>query len=630
MKRYLNQVKKIWNHIIADDNNLCFNLDMTTVQLLKSRCSFDQTDRTFIKSHRQNLFSIVLNVNQRRAVFSRIMSIKIIISFIHTFLENTKYLEICVKILKVLISKPLKGTLHQNFQKLHNGQKTISIQLTEVADDKRTEISVESVHWKVYRQLWLYVMRHFSEMTDHSSRIENAKSKMKMSGLEYSWWYGIAELAKRCGYQEIQVSYSSEADVDEQMTRDFLRRVRSSSLYTFKNFNLDQTIGQIMAILEKDYLARFTNGNNQELISCDADINHRCEVPFWSSFYVDRSNLFLSQVYSTHSSGHVATTFSVKSTMFKNFFGYIYLNGSEVLDFGNELSTNVIASKPSQSSQTPEAASASRIGEQISTGGTSSMPIGLISPMSTEGTSPMPIDGTTSMAIDGTTFMPIDGTSLMPTDVASLMLTGGASHTSTATAQNAELGQARLDKWFQSQSTLSNGTSIVTQRLYRDKQAKIAQTRFMRASRSHPKEVSILKMKQLDTGVRKQQAIDRYLNIQSRKDGSALYLIKENCANEHFSIYKCASENIGKIFELLESRYVYSVSIKQVDRSGFSTAGPATTKKKKISSLHNIANNRSYCVLAVKLSTQISFEEDKLKRIQSSEQQQQSTFDEEL
>ena len=630
MERYLNQVKKIWNHITAGDDNLCLNLDMTTVQLLEGRCPSDQTDRAFIKSHRQDLFPAVLNVNQRRAVSSRIMSIKTIIPSIHTFLEDTKYLEICAKILKALIPKPLKGTLHQNFQKLHNGQKTISIQLTEVADDKRTEISAESVHWKVYRQLWLYAMRHFPEMTGHPPRIENAKSKMKMPGLEYSWWYGIAELAKRCGYQGVQVPYSSEADADEQMTRDFLRRVRPSSLYTFKNSNLDQTIGQIMAILEEDYLARSTNGNNQELVPCDADINHRCGVPFWSSFYADRSNLFLSQVYSTHSSGHVATTFSVKSTMFKNFFGYIYPNGSEVLDSGNEPSTNVIASKPSQSSQTPEAASASRIGEQISTGGTSSMPIGLISPMPTEGTSPMPIDGTTPMAIDGTTPMPIDGTSLMPTDVASLMLTGGASHTPTATAQDAEPGQARLDKWFQPQSTLSNGTSIVTQRLYRDKQAKIAQTRFMRASRPHPKEVPILKMEQLDTGVRKQQAIDRYLDIQSRKDGSALYLIKEDCANEHFSIYKCAPEDIGKIFELLESRYVYPVPIRQVDRSGFSAAGPATTKKKKISSLHNIANNRPYCVLAAKLSTQISFEEDKLERIQSSEQQQQSTSDEEL
>ena len=596
MERYLNQVKKIWSHITVGDENLRLNLDMTTVQLLEGRCPSDPTDRAFIKAHRLDIFPAILNANQRRAISARIMSVKTIIPSIFTFLEDTKYLEICAKILKTLIPKPLKGTLHQNLQRLHNGQKTFFIQMTEGYNEEINEISAESVHWKVYRQLWLYAMRHFPEMTGHPPRTENAKSKMKLPGSEYSWWYGIAELAKRCGYQGLQVPYSSEADADEQMTRDFLLRVRPSSLYTFNNSNLDQTLGQIMAILGEDYLVRSTNVNDEELIPCDADINHRCGVPFWSSFYADRSNLFLARVYSNHSSDHVATTFFVKSTMFKNFFGYTNPNRNEVPDLENGPSTSLILSDPSQNSQPPEAAGASRTGEE----------------MSTSGTSPMPIDGTSAMSIDYTSAMPI----------------GGASPIPTVTAQS-DPGQGRLDKWLQPKSTPSNSTSTVTQRLCKEKQAKIAQTRFMRALRPRPKENPTLKMEQLDTGVSKQQAINMYMEIQNKKDGSTLYLIKEDCANEHFSIYRCAPEDTEDVFGHLESGYVYPVPIRQEDRSGFSKAGSAITKRKKISSLHNIANNKPYCVLATKLSTQVSFEEDKSERIQSSEQQQQLITDEE-
>ena len=109
-----------------------------------------------------------------------------------------------------------------------------------------------------------------------------------------------------------------------------------------------------------------------------------------------------------------------------------------------------------------------------------------------------------------------------------------------------------------------------------------------------------------------------------------MYLIKKNCANEYFNIYKYAFENIEKSFEFLKLKYVYSVSIKQIDKFKFSTIESTTTKKKKIFLLYNIANNTPYFVLIFKLNTQILFKKSKLKRIQSNEQQQQSTFDKKL
>ena len=122
------------------------NLNITIVQLLKNKCLFDSINRAFIKFHRLDIFFIVLNVNQRRAIFTRIMLFKTIISFIFTFFENTKYLELCVKILKTLISKSIKKTLHQNFQNLHNDQKTYFMQQTKEKSKKKIEVFIESIH----------------------------------------------------------------------------------------------------------------------------------------------------------------------------------------------------------------------------------------------------------------------------------------------------------------------------------------------------------------------------------------------------------------------------------------------------------------------------------------------------
>lgn len=183
----MNQIEQTWNCIICENNILRFNVDVTIVQFLENRCSQNEIDRVFIQSHRHDIFSTIQNVNQKNNIWINIMSIDSVIFFIFIFLKNIKHLEICVKILKQLLSSSFQKTIHQTFYRLHNDQKTFKIQMTKHYLKNRIETIANIVHWKIYRQLWFFVMRHFFEMIDHSSKTENFKFKIKLFNSKYDW-----------------------------------------------------------------------------------------------------------------------------------------------------------------------------------------------------------------------------------------------------------------------------------------------------------------------------------------------------------------------------------------------------------------------------------------------------------
>lgn len=60
--------------------------------------------------------------DQRSQIFDRVCSIEHVIPSIHTFFEDTKYLELPARILKELLPGKCKGSMSQHFGALHSGQ----------------------------------------------------------------------------------------------------------------------------------------------------------------------------------------------------------------------------------------------------------------------------------------------------------------------------------------------------------------------------------------------------------------------------------------------------------------------------------------------------------------------------
>lgn len=120
--------------------------DLNTAYLLQSRCpdmSFE--DRAFVQMRMLSgeLFSIIKGDDTRRQIFDIICSIKSSIISMYTFIQDTKHLEPCARILKKLLPGKCKGSLSQHFQVLHSGQSTIKTQISEF-DFQEQELSSSS------------------------------------------------------------------------------------------------------------------------------------------------------------------------------------------------------------------------------------------------------------------------------------------------------------------------------------------------------------------------------------------------------------------------------------------------------------------------------------------------------
>lgn len=98
LTQYLKRVKATWDFILGNDQGLRPQLDSCTVQRLEGRCPYYSAEDLALTekcSNRREIFSSSCFDAQRGQLLQRLRSIKYLIPSIHTFLEDTKYLELC-------------------------------------------------------------------------------------------------------------------------------------------------------------------------------------------------------------------------------------------------------------------------------------------------------------------------------------------------------------------------------------------------------------------------------------------------------------------------------------------------------------------------------------------------------
>ena len=163
MTRYLRRIKSTWTGIVGDEEADQLQLDANTVAILQGRCpSQSSEDRAHvqIKMLAGDILPAVTADHQRSRILDRACSIEHVIPFIHTFLEDTKYLEPPARILKELLPGKCKGSMSQYFSALYSGQTKVKVQTSEFTFEDRILPSGRSA-WLSYRQLWLFALRQF-------------------------------------------------------------------------------------------------------------------------------------------------------------------------------------------------------------------------------------------------------------------------------------------------------------------------------------------------------------------------------------------------------------------------------------------------------------------------------------
>ncbi len=274
---------------------------------------------------RREIFSSPCFEAQRDQLLQRLRKIKHLIPSIHTFLEDTKYLEPCARVMKGLLPERFQGSVRQAFDRQHNGQTGFFEQIDEAnTAAEQVSNSGSEARWKSYRQLWLFAWRHFPEMTGNAPRKDPQRPKPAKIGIEYSWWHAISVLASKSGYTNISNPFTG---ADEMMTREFLRQARPPQLYHFDDTVFDLNVRRICDAL-KQIQPRSAITEAPEISSdrdsCGSDVSLRCGRPYEHAFHDDVGCLYLRYLYKDYGDvqrKRYITSFAVKRDIFHAFFG---------------------------------------------------------------------------------------------------------------------------------------------------------------------------------------------------------------------------------------------------------------------------------------------------------------------
>lgn len=330
MTRYLTRIKSTWEYILGEEEDLRSCLDAGTVTILEGRCPKGSAEDERLLQKKQSVLFSHVSVLRVQSILARVQKIDYIIPSIHTFLEDTKILEPCAKIMKKLLPTNCRTSILQEFGRLHNGQTSWPLQTSEASCYRREELSSDTAHKSAYRQLWLYTIRHFPEMIGQPLRRDPPRTKPPLLGVELVWWYRFTALAEACGYAEVDKTYHRGEEADYKMAQTFLQQVRPAQLYG-SSTDTKSSVQQMVDLLGKDHTSLPhvpedvdpEPGMDTYGVECGPDITSRCGVPFERAFRKDQKALFLGYVdqRSQQRQQDCIGSFMVKQDTFHGFFG---------------------------------------------------------------------------------------------------------------------------------------------------------------------------------------------------------------------------------------------------------------------------------------------------------------------
>jgi hypothetical protein len=315
--------------MLAKDTDLMRKTDRFTVEALQLRAPQASGDdlselKTLFDSGR--LFPEVTEEEKRWSIWNNIPRIACLIPSLYTLFEDLKLLSPCVKIIKVLIEPPFKGSLHdmmeQHFSGANQTPGAVVTQDTETMFNS-CEGSVTDQFEFGYRQLYLFALRHFPQMIGKCPKKEKDRPKPTIEEPDPVTWSRFALLADRLGFDSKVIRQLKADDPYRTEARNFLLKHNPPEFYTFNQQLFEDCVEQMAktraAVVEKDrqYIKPplVADGPGEPL-------PRRCGRFFQTAHEYERNYLFLDVLYdATDVRGKGITSFFAKRSIYFAFFG---------------------------------------------------------------------------------------------------------------------------------------------------------------------------------------------------------------------------------------------------------------------------------------------------------------------
>ena len=323
---YLNHIRTSWNDIIDQREELQPYVDYQTVELLQSRCpKASAIDKSLVVElmHSGKLFPLILDAELRSRLLRRIQESKHIIPTLHTFLEDTKWLEPCAKVLGRLLPKNHRRTIHRSLINCYTGAEQeddrYRVEQSNLTFIERSG-SVFQAAESGYRQLWLFAWRHFPELSATVPRKDLGKPKPKARASNQQRWQQLAGLAISLGFESEEIKLLNSQDPDSNMTYDFLSQVRPVESYHLPDEIRTARARQICQVLKSIERKTQSEPIPEPKVDGAIPVDHRCGRPHEDSHNCSKACFFLTEVYDFQASGDLSH-FSVNRDIFLAFFG---------------------------------------------------------------------------------------------------------------------------------------------------------------------------------------------------------------------------------------------------------------------------------------------------------------------
>lgn len=281
------------------------HIDTATVEYVQGRSPVYST----VDEHHINglfetgqLFPSVTDPVARAALRGRLCMTQTIIPSLHTFLEDTKLLEPCAKIMRALLPPKYRGTIMQGFIGRYSQVQAPGAVPMQEGDGTLTPLqgfARAGTFWAAYRQLWLSALRIFPDVTDVKPRKDKGKiPNVRQPGPEDPW-YELAELAVKVGFESPEILRHLSIEPTRKIAIDFLRHARPIEEYVVGQGGLLTELQTIDTLLRG--ISRRTTIPDAPSLTTDTmhtwRLETRCGRTYEQAFYHDRKHMYLRSVY---------------------------------------------------------------------------------------------------------------------------------------------------------------------------------------------------------------------------------------------------------------------------------------------------------------------------------------------
>lgn len=303
--------------------------DRFTVEALQLRAPHTSRDdlsdlRTLFEKGK--LFPEIRGEEMRQPIWERISQIACIIPSLYTLFKDLKLLSPCVKIVKVLIEQPFKGSLHdvmaQHFVGVNQTPGWVVFQDTETIFSTYEGSTLDQFEFG-YRQLYLFALRHFPQMIGECPKKEKDRPTPTIEEPDPVTWHRFALLANRLGFNSKAIEQLKANDPYSIEARNFLLKRNPPELYIFDRQLFEDCVEQMAkaraAVVEKD---RQYTWPSVVVDRVGEPLSRRCGRFFQTAYENERKYLFLEVLYNApDATGRGITSFFVRKSTYFAFFG---------------------------------------------------------------------------------------------------------------------------------------------------------------------------------------------------------------------------------------------------------------------------------------------------------------------